>query len=275
MRPYKCMDLKLNGKTALVTGGSAGIGRAIAALLASEGVKVAICGRRQERLDAVSEELRRSTGNQVLTYRADVTVPADIDRLVSEAQEDLGGFDILVNNAGTGIYKPFLDVADDELVHGMQMNFFSMFRVSQRVVPWMVQQGGGTIVNVSGISGSSVLDAPFFSTCTGPAKAAEDRFTKALAMEFGPSNIRVNGVAPGRINAPERFGRWQDSIANAADAEMQVQELKKEWGRRIVLPEHRWGEVDEIASLVAFAASPVCGFLTGTILVADGGETHD
>lgn len=270
------MDLSLAGKTALVTGGSAGIGFAIARTLAREGVAVAICGRRTDRLETAAAALREDSGGRIEIVQADVTVPADVDRLVPRATQALGRIDILVNNAGTGVYKPFLEVTEQELLHAMQMNFFSMFRVTQKVVPCMIEQGGGAIVNVSGTSGSSSLDPPFFSTCSGPAKAAENRFTKALAMELGPSNIRVNCVAPGRVRAPERFGRWIHDIGDAASNQAaDSAALQREWGKRISLPEHRWGEVDEIARLVAFAASPACGFMTGSLLVADGGETRD
>jgi len=268
------MDLGLKEKCALVTGGSAGIGFAIARRLAREGAAVAICGRRLDRLQQAAAALREETGARIEVFQADVTVPAAVDRLVRETRQAFGCIDILVNNAGTGIYKPFLEVTEDELLHAMQMNFFSMFRVTQKVVPQMLEQGGGAIVNVSGISGSSSLDPPFFSTCSGPAKAAENRFTKALAMEFGPSNIRVNCVSPGRVQAPERFGRWVRDIAGAS-GDTDPSGLQREWGNRISLPDHRWADVDEIANLVAFAASPACGFMTGALLVADGGETRD
>jgi len=270
------MDLQLQGKRALITGSSAGIGLAVARQLMAEGTRVALCGRRQDRLDAAARDLEGEFGSQAVTVQADVTSVADIERLAAQASEALGGIDILVNNAGTGIYKPFLEVSDDELTTAMQMNFMAMFRVTQRVLPVMLRGGGGVIVNITGTSGSSVLDAPFFSTCSGPAKAAENRFTKALAMEFGPRNVRVNAVAPGRVNAPERFARWcADIAARSGQEAMTPDELKKAWGARISLPGQRWAEIEEIARLAVFAASPACGFINGALLIADGGETHD
>lgn len=266
------MDLGLEGKTALVTGGSAGIGLAVAEELSREGVSVAICARREDVLQAAAEKLRSISRGKVVALRTDITDIAQIDDMVARTKAELGRIDILVNNAGNGTYKPFLDVTDEELVNGMVMNFFSMFRVSQRVVPVMVADGGGVIVNMAGISGSSVMDPPFFSTCTGPAKAAEMRFTKALAMEFGPANIRVNCVAPGRINAPERFERWTRAIPGK---EVDARALQREWGQRISIADHRWGEIEEIARLTVFAASPACAFMNGSILIADGGETRD
>lgn len=270
------MELGLKGKTALVTGGSAGIGLAVAHNLAKEGATVAICARRPQVRAEAAAQIRAQTGATVVELDGDVTDSASVQQLADGVKEQLGRVDILVNNAGTGIYKPFLEVTEEELLHGMQMNFFAMFRVTQKILPIMVAQGGGAIVNVAGTSGSSVLDPPFFSTCTGPAKAAEIRFTKALAMEFGPSNIRVNAVAPGRVNAPERFERWcRDIAARSGEAHKDPQTLQHDWGSRISLPDHRWGEVEEIAKLVVFAASPACGYMTGAVLVADGGETRD
>ncbi len=270
------MDLQLKGKTALVTGSSAGIGLTVARHLLREGARVAICGRRTDRLETAAAALREETGGDVHALQADVTSLTDIERLVDQTVTALGGIDILVNNAGTGTYKPFLEVTDQEMTNAMQMNFFSMFRVTQRVIPVMLKQGGGSIVNVTGTSGSSSLDAPFFSTCSGPAKAAENRFTKALASEFGPRNIRVNCVAPGRVSAPERFERWCSDIAQRSGQQgLSPEELKSAWGSRIAIAGQRWAEMDEIAKLVVFAASPACGFMTGAHLVADGGETRD
>ena len=269
------MDLSLKGKAALVTGSSAGIGLAIARRLALEGASVAICGRRVEQLQEVAARLRTETGARIEAVNADVMAPADVERLVARTQQAFGRIDILVNNVGTGTYKPFLEVTEADLQNAMQMNFFSMFRVTQKVVPLMVQQGGGSIVNVSGTSGSFVPDPPFFSTCSGPAKAAENRFTKALAMELGPSNIRVNCVAPGRVFAPERFERWIRDIASRTGRETDIATLQAEWGSRIPLPGHRWADVEEIANLVVFAASPACGFVNGALLIADGGEARD
>lgn len=270
------MDLQLKEKRALVTGSSAGIGFAVARHLLLEGAVVMLCGRRQDRLDAAANALRAETGGRVEATIVDVTRLDEITTLATTCRQCFDGLDILINNAGTGIYKPFLEVTDEELTQAMQMNFLAMFRVTQRLLPLMLDSGGGTIVNITGTSGSSVLDAPFYSTCSGPAKAAENRFTKALAMEFGPRNIRVNSVAPGRVNAPERFERWCNDIAvRSGQKAMSPQQLQKEWGKRISLAGNRWADIDEIARLVVFAASPACGFMTGALLVADGGETRD
>jgi len=269
------MDLNLTGRKALVTGGSAGIGLATAIKLAREGCDVAICARDPQRLGQAASRIREDSGREALICPADVTRPDDIRNVVKNVHSAFGRIDILVNNAGNGIYKPFLEVSDDELLSGMQINFFATFRMCREVIPLMMEAGGGSIVNITGISGSCAMAPPFYSTCTGPAKAAENRLTKALAMEFGPSNIRVNAVSPGRINAPERLERWLEKIDAGRSGSMSVREIQQHWGRQISLPDHRWGEIEEIANLALFASSDACGFMTGAILVADGGETHD
>jgi NAD(P)-dependent dehydrogenase (short-subunit alcohol dehydrogenase family) len=258
-----------------VTGASAGIGESVALKLTQAGVEVALLARDRARLILAAERIEAATGLRPKVVVADVTRSEEIKAAAAEAQRLLGRIDILVNNAGNGIYKPFLDVTDEELVSGMEINFFAMFRMCREVIPMMIAQGGGSILNVTGISASSAMAPPFYNSCTGPAKAAGNRLTKTLAAEFGQYNIRVNAVSPGRINAPERLERWREKVDGGKGAEMSVRDMQRLWGRQISLPDHRWGEVDEIANLVVYAASDSCGFMTGAILVADGGESHD
>jgi 3-oxoacyl-[acyl-carrier protein] reductase len=201
-----------------------------------------------------------------------VTGPFEVDALRDAMLDRFGRIDVLVNNAGTGIYKPFLEVTEDDLVNGMALNFFAQFRVSQRVVPVMVRQGGGAIVNVAGCSGLQVLEPPFFSTCTGPAKAAEIRFTKALAAEVGRHGIRVNCVAPNFVVVPERAQAWLDKMNPQG---LPHEELKAQWAARVALPGKRWCTVEEVASTVLFAASSAAGYTTGEVFVVDGGFGRD
>lgn len=167
------MNLQLQDKVVVVTGGSSGIGFAAARLFAQEGARLFLCARREQPLREAAERIRAESGAAVAHATADVTRPADVDALRDAVLREYGRADVLVNNAGTGIYKPFLEVTEEDLTSGMALNFFAQFRVSQRFVPVMMKQGGGAIVNVAGCSGLQVLEPPFFSTCTGPAKAAE------------------------------------------------------------------------------------------------------
>ena len=170
------MELGLAGKTALVTGGSKGIGLETARALAREGVKVLICARRETALAEAARDIMATTQAKIETYSLDVTKVEQIEKIPRIVGEKLGRIDILVNNAGTGTYKPFLDVTDEELVEGMAINFFAQFRICQRIVPLMIAQGGGRIVNVSGQTGIMTLNPPFLSSCTGPGEIGRDTF---------------------------------------------------------------------------------------------------
>jgi len=210
------MELGLAGKTALVTGGSKGIGLETARALAREGVKVLICARRQEALAEAARDVMRTTQAKIETHSLDVTKLEQIETIAHVVKDKLGRIDILVNNAGTGTYKPFLEVTDEELVEGMAINFFAQFRICQRIVPLMIAQGGGRIVNVSGQTGIMTLNPPFLSSCTGPAKSAEVRLSKVLANELAPHNIRVNCVIPGFINTPSASPNGSASLPSAS-----------------------------------------------------------
>src|SRR5262249_15613296 len=154
------MELGLAGKTALVTGGSKGIGLETARALAREGVKVLICARRQEALAEAARDIMQTTQQKIETHPLDVTRVDEIETIPRIVRDKLGRIDILVNNAGTGTYKPFLEVTDAELVYGMAINFFAQFRICQRIVPMMIAQGGGRILNVNGETGIMTLNPP-------------------------------------------------------------------------------------------------------------------
>lgn len=266
------MDLGLDGKVTVITGGSSGIGYATAELFAGEGAQVVIAARRPDVLKEAAERITARTGQNVDYVVVDVTRLPDLDFLVAHVAERYGRIDILVNNAGTGTYKPFLEVTDEELRYGVEINFFAQFRLIQRFAPLMIDGGGGSIVNVTGETGIRVTPPPFRSSCTGPAKAAEIRLSRVLAAELGPQGIRVNAVVPGLIHTEERFAKWERELAKTELDPEAAHEARREWGVGISLPDHRWGTPEEIASLIAFAASDRSGFTTGATLVADGGD---
>ena len=263
------MRLGLQRKTAVVTGGSRGIGLETVRLLAEEGVKVLVCARRESALAEAREDIEKTTGVKVETFSLDVTDIDQIEQLPKVAKERLGRVDILVNNAGTGTYKPFLEVTDEELLHGMAINFFAQFRICQRIVPIMVAQNGGSIVNVAGETGIMVTMPPFLSSCTGPAKSAEIRFSKILANEFGPNNIRVNCVVPGFVNTPERFAKWERELAKRNLGPEEAEEERRLWSTNNSMRNTRWGTPEELANLIVFALSDRASFVNGAVLVAD------
>jgi 3-oxoacyl-[acyl-carrier protein] reductase len=264
------MELGLAGKAVLVTGGSRGIGLETARLFAREGADVLICARRESALAEAAEDIEKTTGRRVRTHSMDVTDVAHIAALPDVIRRTLGRIDVLVNNAGTGTYKPFLDVTDDELVYGMAINFFAQFRICQRVVPLMIAGGGGRIVNVSGETAIRVTDPPFLSSCTGPAKAAEVRFSKVLASELAPHGIRVNCVVPGLVLTPERFAKWEREMAKRSLSPEEAAQTRDEWATHQGMRATRWGTPEEIASVIVFAASDAASYVNGAVLVADG-----
>jgi 3-oxoacyl-[acyl-carrier protein] reductase len=264
------MELGLAGKTALVTGGSKGIGLETSRALAREGVKVLICARRESALAEAAHDVMQTTQARIETHPLDVTKVEQIEALPRVVREKLGNrIDILVNNAGTGTYKPFLEVTDEELVYGMAINFFAQFRICQRIVPMMIAHGGGRIVNVSGETGIMTLNPPFLSSCTGPAKSAEIRLSKVLANELAPHNIRVNCVIPGFINTPERFAKWERELAKRQLSPEEAARERSLWSSNQGTRDTRWGTPEEIANLIVFAVSDAASYINGAELVAD------
>jgi len=160
-------------------------------------------------------------------------------------------------------------VTDEELVEGMAINFFAQFRICQRIVPLMIAQGGGRIVNVSGQTGIMTLNPPFLSSCTGPAKSAEIRFSKVLANELAPHNIRVNCVIPGFINTPERFAKWEREMAKRKLSPDDAARERAQWSSNQGMRDTRWGRPEEIANLIVFAVSDAASYINGAELVAD------
>lgn len=266
------MDLQLQDKVVVVTGGSAGIGLEASRLFAEEGAKVLICSRREEVLAQAAADIKETTGAVVDTLSVDVTKLEDLDNLVTYVKNRYGRIDVLVNNAGTGTYKPFLEVTDDELVYGMAINFFAQFRLTQRFAPMMIDQKYGVVVNVAGETGIKVMPPPFRSSCTGPAKSAEIRLSKVLATELGEHNIRVNCVVPGLVYTDERFGKWEREMAKKELDDTEAQATRDDWGRNIARPNHEWGTASELANVIVFAASDRSSYVNGAVLVADGAE---
>jgi 3-oxoacyl-[acyl-carrier protein] reductase len=265
----KAMELGLANKTALVTGGSKGIGLETARALAREGVKVLICARRESALADAARDIMQTTQAKIETHPLDVTKVEQIETIPRVVKDKLGHVDILINNAGTGTYKPFLEVTDEELVDGMAINFFAQFRICQRIVPMMIARGGGRIINVSGQTGIMTLNPPFLSSCTGPAKSAEIRFSKVLANELAPHNIRVNCVIPGFINTPERFAKWEREVAKRQLSPEDAARERSLWSSNQGMRDTRWGTPEEIANLVVFAVSDAASYINGAELVAD------
>ena len=194
----------------------------------------------------------------------------DIEKLPAFVRSHMGGrVDLLVNNAGTGVYKPFLEVTDEELMYGMAINFFAQFRICQRIVPIMKEHGGGSIVNISGATGIRVTSAPMLSSCTGPAKSAEIRLSKVLASELAPFKIRVNCVVPGYVYTPERYALWEKTIVKRDLSDDEAEKERLRWTANQGMLDTRWAQPQELADLVVYALSERASYVNGAVLVAD------
>jgi NAD(P)-dependent dehydrogenase (short-subunit alcohol dehydrogenase family) len=252
----------LDGRVALVTGGSRGIGLGAAKSLGREGALVTICSSRQEHLDAGSAELA-AMGITVDAVLADVARPAAVDSLVDAVAGKHGGVDILVNAAGIQRYGT-VDATDeatwDEV---MTVNVKSMYLTSRRVVPHMRRRGGGSIVNVSSVQ---AYVAQRGAAAYVASKGAINALTRAMAVDHAPENIRVNVVCPGSIDTP--MLRWAVDLFRG---DRTAEALVEEWGRSH--PIGRIGRAEEVGDLIAFLAGPGASFITGADIKVDGGLT--
>jgi 3-oxoacyl-[acyl-carrier protein] reductase len=258
------MELGLKNKTALVTGASEGIGMAIARGLAEEGVRVAICARTEARLKETAAEILRATGMEVAAIPADLRGLAGCEGFVEQAAERLGGIDILVNNAGASAFGAFVDLPDEAFVDAINGKLLGYIRCARAVIPHMRQRGGGVIVNITGTTQQAVALHTPGSACN----AAIRMFSKELSIELGPLNIRVNSVAPGRIQTA-RADRLLAASAAAQGTSPDV--LLSQLVRTI--PSGRLGTIDDIADAVCFLVSERARYVNGAALVVDGSKS--
>jgi len=250
--------MRLEGKAALVTGSSSGIGEAIALRFAREGADVAVHFHREEdEAQRVAAEIEKM-GRQSVALGANVGVAAEAEKLVRDAHAALGRLDILVNNAGVEIREPFLDVSEAHYDLVLGINLKGAFFAAQAAARIMAEQGnGGRIVNVSSIH----EDVAFlqFSTYTA-SKGGMRMFTRTVCQELAPHGITVNDIAPGAIATPI-------NKRTLGDGEL-LHELQG------VIPLGRLGEPDEVASVAVFLASDEAAYVTGSTYYVDGGMTH-
>lgn len=258
------MDLNLKGKTALVTGGSEGIGKSIALALALEGVDVAICARRQEPLDLAAKEIATQTGRKIVPIAADLTKDADAANFVKKAAEQLGRIDIMINNAGSAPGGVIETLTEDDWAQALQLKFMGYVRCLRYAIPIMVKQGGGRVVNLIGNDG---VKPSYWEIAPGAANAAGQNLTKSLAGQYGKDGISFVAVNPG----PVRTERWA-GLVNAMARDMKISHEAADKLAPSSIPMGRIAEPVEVANLVVMMASPLMHYVNGTMIEIDGGQ---
>ena len=245
----------LRGQAALVTGGGAGIGKAICLMFAEAGADVACTDLKLDEAESVASECRK-LGRQALALKLDVMDEAERCATVEQAVRAFGKLTILVNNAGGGGPKPF-DMPMSDFERAFQLNLFSVFRMSQLCAPHMKAAGGGAIINISSMAGQNKNKR----MCSyGASKAAVDHLTRNMAFDLGPDKIRVNAIAPGAIRTA--------ALATVLTPDVEAAMLKH-------TPLGRLGEGSDIAAAAVFLASPASSWVSGQVLTVSGGGVQE
>jgi NAD(P)-dependent dehydrogenase (short-subunit alcohol dehydrogenase family) len=258
------MDLKLNGKTALVTGGSEGIGKGIALALAQEGVDIAICARRQEPLEATAAEIAKATGRKIVAIAADLTKDEDAKNFIEQGHQALGRVDLMINNAGSAPGGVIEHLTEADWAQSMQLKFMGYVRCLRYVLPIMTKQGGGRVVNLIGNDG---VKPSYWEIAPGAANAAGQNLTRSLAGQYGKHNISFCAVNPG----PVRTERWA-GLVKAMSRDMNLTYEEADQLAPASIPMGRIAEVEEVANLVVMLASPLMHMVNGTMIEIDGGQ---
>jgi 3-oxoacyl-[acyl-carrier protein] reductase len=258
------MDLQLKGKTALVTGGSEGIGKGIALALAREGVDIAICSRRKEPLEAVAAAIAKETGRKIVAIPADLTKDEDAKNFVTQGHKALGRIDIMINNAGSSPGGVIEHLSEADWAQSLQLKFMGFVRCLRYALPIMVKQGGGRVVNLIGNDG---VKPSYWEIAPGAANAAGQNLTLSLAGQYGKNNISFCAVNPG----PVRTERWAGLVA-AMSRDMKISHEEADKLAPSSIPMGRIAEVEEVANLVVMLASPLMHMVNGTQIEIDGGQ---
>jgi NAD(P)-dependent dehydrogenase (short-subunit alcohol dehydrogenase family) len=261
------MDLRLKGRVAAVTGGSKGIGKAIAKGLAQEGVDLVLIARTKDTLERAADEIRKATGVTVLTVTADVRDIEQVKAAASAAAAEFKTVHIVVNNAGSGIRRMDRQInwPDSDWVDDLNLKLIGSLRVTQAFLPIMPRDWTGRVINISGIAGVSA----FIGALThGLNNSAMNHGTTYLARDLAAEKITVNAVVPGLIATEWREGWAQNMGTQQGKSKDQfLEDICRAWG----IVSGRWGTMEEVADLVVFLASDRAAYINGAQVALDGG----
>ncbi len=260
------MDLGLQNKIAIITGGSKGIGRATALALAQEGVDVAICARGIQELEDAAADIQAQTGRRALAIRADTGQPADIQNLVAQTVAQLGGVDILINNAVNSTAAPFMELADADWLNHINVKIMGYVRCAREVIPHMQQRGGGRIINIGGMAAR--YSNPLTNS-NGVTNASVSNMAKNLADQVAQDGILVNCIHPGTTRTPRQtmILERQARDANITLAEAEARAIAN-------IPIGRMVEPQDIADLILFMVSNRAAAITGQTIAVEGGAVR-
>jgi 3-oxoacyl-[acyl-carrier protein] reductase len=258
------LELELKGKGALVTAASKGIGLGVARVLASEGCKVIISSRNPDTIQQATKQITKETGNrEVHGFSADLTVKADIDRLIASAKQRIGGIDILAYNTGPPKPGTFADLSDEDWEYGVKLLLLSATRLAKGILPGMVQQHWGRLIFIT----STTLRQPIGNLLlSNTVRLSLAGLSKSLATEYGPKGITSNGIMQGHILTDRQRQIAEDLSRRTGRS---VEESMKQ--ALVEVPVGRYGTVEEIGYLVAFLASHKASYVNGAMIPIDGG----
>ena len=260
------MDLGLNGKNAIITGGSDGIGLAAAISLAKEGANVAILARTQDKLDSAVKEIQKESKGKVIAISTDVRDESSVVTSIKKAREELGKIDILVNNAGTSSASPLEEMTNEQLTEDLNLKVYGAIYCARAVIKDMKESGSGSIINITTPGGKATAGG---SQPTSLSRAAGISLTKAWSKEYASQNIRVNTVCVGVLKS----GQHRTRVANI-QKEKPDYTLEDHWeimGKNV--PMGRVGEAIEVGNVICFLSSSKASYVTGTAINVDGGTS--
>ncbi len=259
------MEARMDGRKALVTGGSAGLGKAMARAFAASGAEVAIVARRPEVLESAKAEIEAATGGRVVAISCDVADAGAVADTFAKAIAELGRIDILVNNAGTSRTGAFVEITDEMWQDDLELKLFGAIRFARLAFPAMAERQWGRIINVLNIGAKA---PPGGGAPTAVSRAAGMALTKVLSQEGAAHNVLVNALLVGFIES-DQWVRWHEKVADQMTYEEFLDDMAKQRG----VPLGRVGTAEEFANIACFLASDAGSYITGTAINVDGGRS--